>query len=206
MPPTRTRDAAKASKEHRTDSAIKKRKGFSVGPANLPDGTYRRKTQKIKEDLIQKAKVKKAYAKIKAQELAAGTPKSVYALADEEKETTQPQEAEPASTELHPARMAMLNEPEPEPERAPAPRQERRPRKEGGQQRERKQKHSAFAKEIEIAEQRRKAFEARQKEVEAKQKERELMNRAKRPDQFGKRRLGRESNALLSRIQRMVGQ
>merc|ERR1712230_280016 len=34
----------------------KKRKGFSVGPANLPDGTYRRKTQKIKSDLMQKAR------------------------------------------------------------------------------------------------------------------------------------------------------
>ncbi|KAJ5658492.1 uncharacterized protein N7484_002141 [Penicillium longicatenatum] len=202
MAPTRDRDAGKASKEPRTDST-KKRKGFSVGPANLPDGTYRRKTQKIKSDLIQKAKVKKAYAKIKAQELAAGTPKSVYALADEEKDTQPQDTAEPASTELHPARLAMLNEPEPEPERAPRP--ERRPRKEGGQ-RERKPKRSAFAKEMEIAEQRRKAFEARQKEIEAKQKEREAMNRAKRPDQFGKRRLGRESNALLSRVQRMVGQ
>jgi hypothetical protein len=159
--------------------------------------------QKIKSDLIQKAKVKKAYAKIKAQELAAGTPKSVYAPADEEKDTQPQDTAEPASTELHPARLAMLNEPEPEPERAPRP--EHRPRKEGGQ-RERKPKRSAFAKEMEIAEQRRKAFEARQKEVEAKQKEREAMNRAKRPDQFGKRRLGRESNALLSRVQRMVGQ
>ncbi|KAJ5553372.1 hypothetical protein N7494_002750 [Penicillium frequentans] len=204
MAPTRDRDAVKASKEPKTDSAIKKRKGFSVGPANLPDGTYRRKTQKIKSDLIQKAKVKKAYAKIKAQEIAAA-PKSVYALADEEKET-QPQEtAEPASTELHPDRMARLNEPEPEPEPERAPRPERRPRKEGGQ-RERRPKRSAFAKEMEIAEQRKKAFEARQREVEAKQKEREAMNRAKRPDQFGKRRLGRESNALLSRVQRMVGQ
>lgn len=148
--------------------------------------------------------MKKAYAKIKAQEIAAA-PKSVYALADEEKET-QPQEtAEPASTELHPDRMARLNEPEPEPEPERAPRPERRPRKEGGQ-RERRPKRSAFAKEMEIAEQRKKAFEARQREVEAKQKEREAMNRAKRPDQFGKRRLGRESNALLSRVQRMVGQ
>lgn len=149
--------------------------------------------------------MKKAYAKIKAQELAAGTPKSVYALAEEEKQTQSQETAEPASTELHPDRMARLNEPEPEPEPERAPRPERRPRKEGGQ-RERRPKRSAFAKEMEIAEQRQKAFEARQREVEAKQKEREAMNRAKRPDQFGKRRLGRESNALLSRVQRMVGQ
>lgn len=44
MAPKRTHDgdAAPASKG---DPAIKKRKGFSVGPANLPDGTYRRKSE-----------------------------------------------------------------------------------------------------------------------------------------------------------------
>ncbi|KAL9078641.1 MAG: hypothetical protein Q9157_002440 [Trypethelium eluteriae] len=57
------------------DSALAKppeekrvRKGFSVGPANLPDGTYKRKVQKIKKDLIQRAKLKKRYAKLKARE------------------------------------------------------------------------------------------------------------------------------------------
>jgi hypothetical protein len=59
---------------------------------------------------------------------------------------------------------------------------------------------------MEIAEKRKQAAEARQREREAKQKDREAMARAKRPDQFGKRRLGRESNVLLSRVQRMVGQ
>ena len=97
----------------------------------------------------------------------------------------------------------MLNEPEAEP--APAPRPERRPRGEG-KQRERRPKPSAFSREMEFAEKRRKAEEARQKDREAKQNEREKLLRAKRPDQFGKRRLGRESNALLSRVQRMVGQ
>ncbi|KAJ6013561.1 hypothetical protein N7540_008152 [Penicillium herquei] len=203
MVPKRSRDAENASKESRTDNIMKKRKGFSVGPANLPDGTYRRKTQKIKSDLIQKAKVKKAYAKIKAQELAAGAPKPVYATADEEQTT---ETKEPASTEFHPDRVAMLNEPEPEPE--PAPRPERRPRREGGargERRERRPKPSAFTKEMEIAEQRRKAAEAREKDRQAKQKEREDMLRAKRPDQFGKRRLGRESKVLLDRVQRIVG-
>lgn len=44
MAPKRTHDgdAAPASKG---EPAIKKRKGFSVGPANLPDGTYRRKSK-----------------------------------------------------------------------------------------------------------------------------------------------------------------
>lgn len=157
--------------------------------------------QKIKSDLIQKAKVKKAYAKIKAQEHAAGTPKSVYDRADEEDGKTKDDEAEPASLELHPDRITMLNEPEPE----PAPRPQRRPREDGKRQ-NRNPKRSAFTKEMEIAEKRKQAAEARQREREAKQKDREAMLRAKRPDQFGKRRLGRESNVLLSRVQRMVGQ
>ncbi|CAI7567223.1 unnamed protein product [Penicillium discolor] len=206
MAPKRTHDgdAAPASKG---DPAIKKRKGFSVGPANLPDGTYRRKTQKIKNDLIHKAKVKKAYAKIKAEELAIAPRRSVYDTAEADEIATGKDEEKAGedtkTLELHPDRIAMLNEPEAEP--APAPRPERRPRGEG-KQRERRPKPSAFSREMEFAEKRRKAEEARQKDREAKQNEREKLLRAKRPDQFGKRRLGRESNALLSRVQRMVGQ
>lgn len=45
----------------------KKRKGFRVGPENLPDGAWRRKNTKIKHELIHKAKVKKDYAKVKAE-------------------------------------------------------------------------------------------------------------------------------------------
>lgn len=45
----------------------KKRKGFRVGPDNLPDGAWRRKNTKIKHELIHKAKVKKDYAKVKAE-------------------------------------------------------------------------------------------------------------------------------------------
>lgn len=163
--------------------------------------------QKIKNDLIHKAKVKKAYAKIKAQEMAATPKRSVYDTVDDDETATVKDEqkagGEEASLELHPDRIAMLNEPEPEPK--PAPKPEWRPRGEG-RQRERRPKPSAFTREMEIAEKRRQAEEARQKDRDAKQKEREALLRAKRPDQFGKRRLGRESNALLSRVQRMVGQ
>ena len=41
MAPKRTRDGDAAAKSE----PVKKRKGFSVGPANLPDGTYRRKSK-----------------------------------------------------------------------------------------------------------------------------------------------------------------
>jgi len=53
----------------RPPPAKKHSKGFSVGPAHLPDGSYKRRVQKIKRDLIHKAKIKKSYAKIRAKEL-----------------------------------------------------------------------------------------------------------------------------------------
>ncbi|KAJ5091576.1 hypothetical protein NUU61_006446 [Penicillium alfredii] len=204
----RPHDTEAASTQTWTGPPVKKRKGFSVGPANLPDGTYRRKSDpKIKSDLIQKAKVKKAYAKIKAQELAAGNPKSVYATEEEDAEPGKHNDGEGASAdsksaELHPQRQAMLDEPSPE----PAPKPERRPRNPDNKHKTRKPKPSAFSKEIEVAEQRKQAAESRRKEREAKQKDREAMARARRPDQFGKRRLGRESKVLLGRVQRAVGQ
>ncbi|KAL4978436.1 hypothetical protein BDW66DRAFT_19922 [Aspergillus desertorum] len=199
----RSRDGNSASQKPQTDGQVnKKRKGFSVGPANLPDGTYRRKTQKIKADLIQKAKVKKAYAKVKAAELAAPQPKQFYLQREQGERLAgnKEQNKEPAtSLELHPERQAMLNTPDAGTERA-----ERR--KEGGDRRNRKPKRGAFAKELEIAEKRRKAAEKKREQRELRAKDREAMARAKRPDQNGKRKLGRESKVLLSRIQRMVGE
>ena len=45
MAPKRTLAGENVSTVQRTDAPVKKRKGFSVGPANLPDGTYRRKSE-----------------------------------------------------------------------------------------------------------------------------------------------------------------
>ncbi|EPS36567.1 hypothetical protein H072_9901 [Dactylellina haptotyla CBS 200.50] len=53
-----------------------KRKGFSVGPSNLPDGTYRRKTQKIKQTLIHRAKLRKGLEKIKRDEGISNAPRN----------------------------------------------------------------------------------------------------------------------------------
>ncbi|ODM16753.1 hypothetical protein SI65_07718 [Aspergillus cristatus] len=205
-----------------TEPAAKKnkKKGFSVAPDNLPDGTYRRKAQKIKADLIQKAKVKKAYAKVKAQEEAPTRP-SVYELEEqrqrEENERRQNEHADPdepqkagaeaggVGMELHPDRLAMLNDPQPEPEPKRKPRPERaQNRREGG--RNKKGKRTAFDKEMEIARKRKEEADRRREQKEFKQKDREAMAKAKRPDQNGKKRLGRESTVLLSRVQRMVGQ
>ncbi|PYH79091.1 hypothetical protein BO82DRAFT_137717 [Aspergillus uvarum CBS 121591] len=199
----RTRDETNREEKRPADAPVKKRKGFSVGPANLPDGTYRRKTQKIKSDLIQKAKVKKAYAKIRDEALAAAPPKPIYTADEDDNKEGEEEEVEPASLELHPDRMAMLNEPEPEPK--PAQRADNSGRDARGGRRVRKPKPSAFAKEMELAEKRQQEAERRREQREFRQKDREAMARAKKPDQSGKRRLGRESTVLLSRVQRMVG-
>ncbi|EQB49693.1 hypothetical protein CGLO_10959 [Colletotrichum gloeosporioides Cg-14] len=66
MAPKRAAEGAASS-----DASKKSRKGFRVGPENLPEGPWRRKIEKKKAELIHKAKIKKQYAKIKERELAA---------------------------------------------------------------------------------------------------------------------------------------
>ena len=82
MAPKRPLEGADSS----ASTSKKPKQGFKVGPDNLPDGPWRRKgtfsysllkkaikpnilrtVTKIKQGLIQKAKIKKQYAKIKAQ-------------------------------------------------------------------------------------------------------------------------------------------
>ena len=162
-----------------------------------------RPVQKIKQDLIRKAKVKKSYSKLKEREQIS-TPKTGYnplALKDEE-------EGGPASLELHPDRQAMLDKPE----KAPPPQQEtstQRPR-------QRKPKPVPFKKEVQVAQQRKEEREARQQEIEesnrqrqAKLEERErfrkAMAKARSGGRDGKRKLGRESKVLLEKVRRIVG-
>ncbi|CAG8958806.1 hypothetical protein HYFRA_00011757 [Hymenoscyphus fraxineus] len=177
-------------------SASKKpRSGFKVGPDNLPDGTYRRKVIKIKKDLIHKAKVKKSYAKIKAQEPIVEAPIS------------EPP-PEPVSQELHPERQAMLDAPK---ESTPPPHQQfERP------QRRRQQKPKYFEKEEAYAAQKKAEAEARRAEFERRQKEksqkieeretfRKAMAKARTGGKNGQRKLGRESKVLLERVKKIVG-
>ncbi|KAH8698424.1 hypothetical protein BGW36DRAFT_376051 [Talaromyces proteolyticus] len=209
MAPKRLRDTDEPGDSVNTDTQApkKQRKGFTVGPENLPDGTYRRKAQKIKNDLIQKAKVKKAYAKIKAAEAESVPARSSYYNYDDEtraEEDDQDAAEKSPGLELHPDRLAMISA-----EGNGSSNGEKwdnRHQGERGRRRERRPKPSAFTKELEIAEKRRQEKEAREKERNLKAKEREEMVRAKKPDQFGKRRLGRESKVLLSKVQRLVGQ
>lgn len=120
-----------SKRKHEDSTAEEPRKkqpkthGFSVGPANLPDGTYRRKTQKIKNDLISKAKVKKAYAKVKAHEdeeeevrydpyTEVEDPTRPAQPAQEQVKEDAGSEDQPQAptNEIHPDRQAMLDTPE----------------------------------------------------------------------------------------------
>ncbi|KAL1608064.1 hypothetical protein SLS60_003003 [Paraconiothyrium brasiliense] len=182
--------------------AKKPNKGFSVGPANLPDGTYRRKVQKIKKGLIHKAKLKKDYAKLKARDDAPAQNPAYYENSEEEPAAEVPE----PSLEPHPDRVKMLEEksPEPEPANTPGPRRNRRPRPQ------------PFEREAEIGRQKREKAAAQQKAREEGEKERakklaererfrKAMAKARHGGPNGQRKLGRESTVLLEKARRLVG-
>ncbi|KAI9696816.1 MAG: hypothetical protein M1836_005178 [Candelina mexicana] len=201
MAPKRSHD------EHGTGAeaegrAKKPRKGFSVGPENLPDGTYRRKVQKIKKDLIHKAKLKRSYAKIKAQEaeLSSSVPVPPLIAPDEE-----------SKLELHPERQAMLDEPNSE--STPDRKFDERP----SRSRVRKPKPVPFEREAKLAKRRRLDAEARKKEreesdrqrqqkLEQRERFRKAMAKARTGGRNGQRKLGRESEVLLKRVQRVMSE
>jgi len=202
----------------------KQRKGFSVGPANLPDGTYRRKTQKIKNDLIQKAKVKKAYAKLKAQDPAEPDQRPTYDPYADAEDPTRPvvrvetsEDAQTGSNEIHPERQAMLDRPEEEePVQERVRRRDRRPRDHrdapgGGHDNDRQptatrdmERPARYKKDFAQAEERKAHMAAREKAREQRDKERRAMAKARKPGKDGKQKLGRQSDVLLSRVQRLL--
>lgn len=167
--------------------------------------------QKIKADLIHKAKVKKSYAKVKAEELASAPTKSIYdTVTEDQNEDGEGKSDEPESTglELHPDRQAMVEAADWAAEVMKEREEKRKQNPEGSQagRRRRRPKPAPFAREISAAQKRKAEIEARRKQREIKEKDRQAMARARRPDQFGKRRLGRESKVLLDRVKRMVGE
>ncbi|CAF9911930.1 hypothetical protein IMSHALPRED_010641 [Imshaugia aleurites] len=208
MAPKRT--TAEAEHAPPEPPAKKSKKGFSVGPANLPNGIHRRKVQKIKQDLIRKAKLKKSYRKLKAREPLDAIP-SIY---------TPPPEQPSASLDLHPDRQAMLHEP-PSAPHAQDDKDTQQQKQQQQQQPPRRRKPARaktvpFRKEALRAQQRREESERRRKEFEeagrqrrAKSDERErfrrAMAKARSGGSNGQRKLGRESVVLLERVQRLVG-
>ncbi|POS86968.1 hypothetical protein EPUL_001118 [Erysiphe pulchra] len=173
----------------------KRRPGFKIGPDNLPDGTYRRKVVKIKKELIQKAKIKKSYAKLKAREATSTTPLF----------TSASQDNSAASQELHPDRQAMLN--------APEAQESLYKEEQFSHKRHRSKKPSYFEKEQAFAEEKKKEKEAQKLQFEKQAKERarkleererfrKAMAKARTCGPNGQRKLGRESVVLLEKIKR----
>ncbi|KAK2750395.1 hypothetical protein FQN57_003875 [Myotisia sp. PD_48] len=216
MAPKRTRDGADPDHE-----PARKKRAFTVGPANLPDGTYRRKAKKIKANLIQKAKLKKSYEKVKAQELAStATAKPSY-LAQQDQSDDNAGSSVLSSTgpARHPDRQAIVDDSHSQ-QRGPQNGEDYESKDQGNGsnyeeddtirrrdgRRLRRSKPYPFAKEESLAQKRREEAEAKQKLRDLKDKERAAMTRARKPDQFGKRRLGRESKALLQKVQRIIGE
>ncbi|KAL8921327.1 MAG: hypothetical protein Q9172_004100 [Xanthocarpia lactea] len=202
----RYRDIAGDAGGHTERSTKKPRKGFSVGPGNLPDGTHRRKVKKIKDNLIRKAKVKKSYNKIKEKEPVAA-PKYYSEPSSPAAEHVQ---QAPASMELHPARQAMLEEPASlNPPSISAPSQQplgKRPHR---------PKPGPYEKEARLAQQRKEESDARheaaekarlerQHKIEERERFRKAMAKARTGGKNGQRKLGRESKVLLERVQSLV--
>ncbi|KAL7784907.1 hypothetical protein V8C37DRAFT_395075 [Trichoderma ceciliae] len=218
MAPKRTLEGADTTAE-----ATKKKHGFRVGPENLPDGPWRRKVDKIKRDLIHKAKVKKQYAKIKAADKKAAEAtvrpshgdneddgedevKSAQGDAEEEEE-----DEEEEGEKLHPTRQLMLKDEDmaqvgadPVKTTGPSDGQRRRTRRPGYYE---KQLQKAAERRDE-AEAKRKEYERRMEERSQKQAERERFKRAmaKTRDKDGKKKLGRESALLLEKVKRLVAE
>ncbi len=151
--------------------------------------------QKIKNDLIQKAKVKKAYAKVKAREQSTSHDINRHQEAE-------PSSTQPAGLELHPDRQAMLDQPALSANTARRGKDDtddvneyrRRPRP----------KRSSYSKDTQVAEKRQLEAEARRVMREEKDRERRAMLKARRPDQDGRYRLGRQSKILLHKVKRLV--
>ncbi|KAG6001510.1 hypothetical protein E4U21_004282 [Claviceps maximensis] len=207
-----------------SEAASKKAKrGFRVGPDNLPDGPWRRKVTKIKKDLIHKAKVKKEYAKIKSREQAkpastnSSTKQNVSNDDDDDAHAgDRPQhhvEEEAIEQEkMHPTRELMLKDEEKAQAGAGAVASADAVVTSDGSRR-RSRRPGYYDKQLAKAEEQRKEAEQRQVEWQRRNDERQkkIAERqkfkramAKTVGRDGKKKLGRESSILLDKVKRMM--
>lgn len=185
------------------------KKGFNVGSENLPDGVHRRKNQAIKQALIDRARIKKNYAKLKRNAGVTDEPEFLPQPASHALDTA---DENAPSTTPHPDRQTLIEKEEEAPE-------EDRGRKlnfEPTSRKQRKPKVVPFKKEYEQAQQRKvkaeegrrareDAVRERQRKIEERDRHRKAMAKARTGGPNGQRKLGRESQVLLDRVKRMVG-
>jgi len=186
---------------------------FQVGPANLPDGTRKRKADRIKEALIQRAKIRQDFEKVKKRKLQEEGDEEQVTRRDVYEETEEAEEGatgEAVAAAPHPDRQALMD--------GPAPAQEDDEQTGRFQRRDRrlrKPRENPYAKQMswaqkqkEDADRRREEREEAERQRQQKLKDREKMQRmikkAKRPTIDGKRKLGRESGFLLEKVKRML--
>ncbi|CUS09128.1 unnamed protein product [Tuber aestivum] len=202
-------------------SAKPRKKAFSVGPANLPDGTYKRKADKIKKSLIHKAKVKKSFAKIIPGDAPDTDPHAIRAKRLLEEAAAERERAKSAgikdgedgnaitaTTEMHPERRAALDQPE-----AARVEDPKNVGKGAWKKRERRKKTSAFLKEereaARLREERKeeeRRIEARKAAMEKSKKERALRKKVMSARTAkGQQKLGRQSALLLEKVKAQVG-
>ncbi|KAH8173319.1 hypothetical protein LIA77_07574 [Sarocladium implicatum] len=194
----------------------KQKKGFVVGPENLPDGPWRRKITKVKKELIHKAKVKKAYAKIKAREEQQAGGKPTVSQPAEEGAQVDSNGTEDGGEQIHPTRQLMLKDEEAAQTGATKAAvgntlEDRNP--DGARRRTRRPGY--YEKQLQKAEEKRQAAAAHREEMARRQAEREMKiaerqrfkkAMAKTRDRDGKKKLGRESGLLLEKVRKMVAE
>ena len=186
-----------------------------VGPNSNPQRHFLPLTNnlvtKIKKGLIEKAKIKKEYAKVKATEEKKNTPAEPASTG--KNEAAEAEDQEEAEPQVHPERQAMLEE-----DKADAPKhndedshagpRQRRPR----QQRKPGYFDKALAQggqkkaEAEAREQaRQQRNEDRKRKLAERERYRRAVVKARAPGRDGQRKLGRQSGLLLEKVKRIVG-
>ena len=165
--------------------------------------------QKIKQSLIERAQIKKNYAKLKKQGKIPDEPENAPTPAASA-ELQAPTEANPPP---HPDRQVLIDQEVED----PSPEDQVEVAQEGGyRQRKKRPKTVPFQKEYEHAQRRKAEMEERQKAYREAEQERQskiaererfrkAMAKARTGGPNGQRKLGRESKVLLEKVKRMTG-
>lgn len=216
MSEKRKRDGGDAGSKRKENK--RQKSAFNVGSENLPDGLHRRKNQAIKQALIDRARIKKDFAKLKKNAGVTDEPEALPQPASHALDATtaeaEEEEEEPTNAP-HPDRQTLIEKEE----EAPEADAQRKPRFEPREPRERKQRKPKvvpFKKEYDEAQQRKAEAEERRKarenamlerqgKIEERERFRKAMAKARTGGPNGQRKLGRESQVLLDRVKRMVG-
>ena len=178
--------------------------------------------EKKKKDLIHRAKVKKAYAKIKAQENTSDKlPDPAIASESASEREAEEQKHEPESTNRESEAAPEAPDGQSEPPRRPEPAETRDsaepdPNVHPARQRNLRRRPGYFDRSLQESSKRKAQREAREAEFQRRREERErrikerqrfrrVSAKAREVGPDGRRKLGRESEVLLERVKRMVG-